>query len=122
MAKSPGFTAEDAIYPQTNYYGGALTGRGMGMFVVPAVGHHYADTAIFHMTCDTWADSSNRGWATCYAPNPGSTWKVRLDCTLGGTYDTVWYLTGPNETKTVSSDQTCNIGVNDVTLIEYAGG
>ena len=93
----------------------ALAGGVIGASALPAAASF--TTPKYGMTCDTGYYSNYQGWARCYAPGP-SKWKIKIDCNWGGTYDSQWVYTGPDQWYTLNSPHTCNWGVNSVKVIE----
>lgn len=74
-------------------------------------------TPVYGMTCNTGYDASG-GYATCYSPNVAK-WKVRLDCSWGGTYDSIGVYTDASDGwYRLNVGQTCLFGVNSVSVIE----
>ncbi|QWF83932.1 hypothetical protein [Amycolatopsis sp. CA-230715] len=74
-------------------------------------------TPIYGMTCDKGYTSSYQAWAVCWAPGPAK-WKLRVDCSFGGTYDTIWYYPPEKEWFRVDHPTSCNFGVNGVYIVE----
>lgn len=102
-----------------------LVVAGLGLAMASAVASPASAASFvtprYGMTCETGVTGSfggYNGYATCYTPVLAK-WKVRVDCTAGGTYDSVivytsaadgWYTLGPSPT--------CFWGVNGVSVIE----
>lgn len=78
-------------------------------------------TPVYQMTCETGVTGSfggYNGYATCLTPFPAK-WKVRVDCTAGGTYDSIIVYTSPADGwYTLGPSPTCFWGVNGVSVIE----
>jgi uncharacterized protein with FMN-binding domain len=78
-------------------------------------------TPRYGMTCYTGVSGgvgNYVGSATCYAPNYGK-WKVRVDCSFGGTYDSIWIYQSPEDGwKTLTPGTSCYWGVNAVQVVE----
>lgn len=103
----------------------ALVAGGAGLAMATAVASPASAatfvTPRYGMTCQTGVDGGfggYAGYATCLTPVVAK-WKVRVNCTAGGTYDSVivytsavdgWYKLGPSPT--------CFWGVNAVSVIE----
>lgn len=78
-------------------------------------------TPRYGMTCYTGTSggfTAYRGFADCYSPNLAK-WLVRVNCYLGGTYDSLIYLTDQNDGWVRGTPpQTCYWGINSVTVVE----
>jgi hypothetical protein len=78
-------------------------------------------TPVYGMTCTTGATPAPggyRGYATCATPAVAK-WKVRVDCSWGFTWDSIWiYTSSADGWRTLGPNVSCSWGVNDVTVIE----
>ncbi|MEV6909148.1 hypothetical protein [Amycolatopsis sp. NPDC051071] len=74
-------------------------------------------TPVYGMTCDTGYSASYQAWGVCWAPIPAK-WKLRVDCSFGGTYDTIWHYPPQNEWYRIDHHVSCNFGVNSVSVVE----
>lgn len=96
---------------------------GMGMAVVAATPASADVTPRYNMTCYTGTSGSfgaYQGYADCYSPYLAK-WKVRLNCSYGGTYDSLIYYTDSSDGWFRGApSQTCYWGINSVSVIELA--
>lgn len=78
-------------------------------------------TPVYGMTCTTNVAGTVGGYqgsATCFTPDIAK-WKVRVDCSFGFTYDSIWVITTPADGwKYLAPGNTCAFGVNSVQVIE----
>ena len=96
---------------------------GVGLVAAGATPASATVTPRYGMTCYTGTSGSlggYQGYADCYSPYL-SKWKVRVNCSYGGTYDSLIYYTDSSDGWFRGQPpQTCYWGVNSVTVIELA--
>lgn len=101
--------------------GAALIGVGLAAAGSSTASAATVVTPVYGMTCYTATTGSfgnYGGHATCYTPDIAK-WKVRLDCSFGGTYDSIIVITDASDGwYTLTVPQTCYFGVNSVSVLE----
>jgi hypothetical protein len=103
----------------------ALVTGGLGLAMAAAAASPASAASFvtprYGMTCETGVSGSfgsYNGYATCYTPVVAK-WKVRVDCSSGGTYDSIIVYTSPSDGwYTLGPSPTCFWGVNGVSVIE----
>jgi hypothetical protein len=97
------------------------TGIGLAATAGPAAAAASFVTPRYGMTCSTAVTGgigAYQGSATCFTPVVAK-WKVRVNCSFGGTYDSLWvYTSSTDGWKRWAPANTCVWGVNSVQVIE----
>jgi hypothetical protein len=82
----------------------------------PLVGIPFT-TSMHEMTCTSMTGEGSVRTCTGGNSNLGS-WKVKVDCTAGWTYESIWGPVPQGNSTTLGPDNRCFVGVNSIEVVE----